>query len=54
MRFRALVAWLDPRESHSSARVRVAEAFRRSKLNDMQNERLAKAYGSPKTALPDF
>jgi hypothetical protein len=48
------VAWLDPRESHSSAKVRVAEAFRRSKLNDMQNERLAKAYGIPKTALPDF
>jgi len=34
--------------------VRVAEAFRRSKLNERQNDRLAKAYGRPRTAFPDF
>jgi len=54
MRVKALFAWIDPRDSQSSARVRVAEAFRRSRLNDSQNERLANAYGIPKTALPDF
>lgn len=54
IRVEALFAWLEPRESHNSASVRVADALRRSKLNDWQNERLANAYGRPKTALPDF
>ena len=50
----ARLAWLDPRDSHNSARVKVADASRRSKLNDWQNDRLANAYGRPETALPDF
>jgi len=42
-RLKALFASLDPRASHNSARVSVAEASRRSKLNDLQNDWLANA-----------
>jgi len=42
-RLKALLAWLDPRASHNSARVSVAEASRRSKLNDLQNDWQANA-----------
>ena len=54
MRDKALFAWFDPSESHNSANVSTADALRRSKLKDWQNERLANAYGRPKTAFPDL
>lgn len=54
IRFEAIFAWFGPKLSHNSANVKVADAFRRSKLSNWQNDRLANAYGMPKTALPDF
>lgn len=42
-RLDALLAWLDPIASHNSAMVKVADASRRSKLNEWQNDKLAKA-----------
>lgn len=41
MRLDAFLAWLDPRESHNSASVTVADASSRSKLNVLQNDKLA-------------
>lgn len=39
----ALLAWLRPRDSHSSAMVRVADASSRSRLNVRQKDKLASA-----------
>lgn len=41
-----------PRPSQSSAIVTIVLACSKSKLNDLHRVRLAKAYGSPVTALP--